>query len=461
MLLKKFLNKDDYPFYLLTVLFLVVHLFYPMVCDDLTRIQQFKSAGFKEVFWGMIDYSNTLSPRYITHVFVYFLLWMKYGRIIWILLDCLSIFVIAKTLSYLFIKNKKLNIIIAMLISMYPFQDMVTAGFISTTVGYTWVLAGVLCLASYLKYVSQGNKMHWYDVIVYFGIAAFAINQEQLSVVSLIFFVVYGILFRKNRACLTLSILSTFISILNIKLLFFTEAVRNRILQDSWWFPDFVELSFFDKIEIAFTSSMDTILFKNGIFLLLTLLLFIIIWKQHKSNLYRTLAAIPLIICLLGVFSEKGINIFTALSRYINTEVGQYGIVDINTYYKVMTYIPIMFMCICAGVTLINFWIVDGEFKNIWIPIGLMILGFITRIMMGFSPTVWASNTRTYLFLWFSLIAAILWFCDKFYIDIYVKAVHKYTNLKLLSQILIFVTIIGSIINNFILCLEYSYVMGF
>ena len=38
-----------------------------------------------------------------------------------------------------------------------------------------------------------------------------------------------------------------------------------------------------------------------------------------------------------------------------------------------------------------------------------IILGFASRCMMGFSPTIWISSDRTYIFLYFSFIISIVY----------------------------------------------------
>jgi hypothetical protein len=42
--------------------------------------------------------------------------------------------------------------------------------------------------------------------------------------------------------------------------------------------------------------------------------------------------------------------------------------------------------------------------KRFWLALYIMAAGFITRLAMGFSPTVWASSTRTYLFFYIAMI---------------------------------------------------------
>ena len=50
--------------------------------------------------------------------------------------------------------------------------------------------------------------------------------------------------------------------------------------------------------------------------------------------------------------------------------------------------------------------IFTGKFKS-WLAIGVLSAGFVTKFVMGFSPTIWASSERTSTFLLISIIACI------------------------------------------------------
>jgi len=39
----------------------------------------------------------------------------------------------------------------------------------------------------------------------------------------------------------------------------------------------------------------------------------------------------------------------------------------------------------------------------------LILIGFATRVVIGFSPTVWASSLRTFIVLYFALIICIIY----------------------------------------------------
>lgn len=46
---------------------------------------------------------------------------------------------------------------------LYPFSDMVSAGWIATTVNYLWPLLGLLYIALLLQKLAQNKFLHWYE----------------------------------------------------------------------------------------------------------------------------------------------------------------------------------------------------------------------------------------------------------------------------------------------------------
>ena len=72
---------------------------------------------------------------------------------------------------------------------------------------------------------------------------------------------------------------------------------------------------------------------------------------------------------------------------------------------EVLTWIPDLYITAVAIAILIAIWSVYEEKKKAIFPIYLLLVGLASRWVMCFSPTIWASDTRTYIFMYFSVIA--------------------------------------------------------
>jgi hypothetical protein len=71
-----------------------------------------------------------------------------------------------------------------------------------------------------------------------------------------------------------------------------------------------------------------------------------------------------------------------------------------------------------GGFVLINLWILSRNYTELIISVGTMLLGLMTRVMMGFSPTIWASAQRPNIFSWFSFIITIMYVYSRYRTDI-------------------------------------------
>ena len=169
--------KQDGFFIILVFISFLFHLAMKPGGDDIGRISAYSTMSYKDV---LIDTWNFLEgqPRYFTYLIVGTLCHLKYGFWIWRVTDCIIIFIILKSISYLFVKNKDLNLLVGILIGMYPFSEMMTAGAISTTVGYTWILSSLLLALVYLK-KANCEKLRWYEILLFTLATIYATEQEQ------------------------------------------------------------------------------------------------------------------------------------------------------------------------------------------------------------------------------------------------------------------------------------------
>ena len=69
------------------------------------------------------------------------------------------------------------------------------------------------------------------------------------------------------------------------------------------------------------------------------------------------------------------------------------------------TWFPVIFTILWIVAMLKTLWDAgESGLKDFCIPAAVFLGGGMTTVAMGFSPTVYASGTRTDLFLWFALI---------------------------------------------------------
>ena len=168
----------------------------------------------------------------------------------------------------LFVKNKKLNIVVALFVCMYPFKEMATAGALSTTVGYLWIVVAAFFGFALLKKSGENKGLKWYEALLYIISVLYASGQEQMCICLIVIFSITGFCAQKhkNRSLCLWSVIGEIISLANACVLFRVALGGGRIWEAKSYFPDFYSLSFIEKFEMAFSSTVDRIVFDYAIF---------------------------------------------------------------------------------------------------------------------------------------------------------------------------------------------------
>lgn len=161
------------------------------------------------------------------------------------------------------------------------------------------------------------------------------------------------------------------------------------------WFPDFGTLSFFRKIEIGISSTVYPILFKNNVPMLFLSSTLLIIINTFKNSLVKASTMIIFVMTLVfGVLGKYLVDLYPNIS-FLYSRLGKYGILSLSNLKSFVPYI--MFLIEFIALLIIILFLIKDNRKNIDIFI-ILLIGFGSRFMLCFSPTVWVSGNRTALF---------------------------------------------------------------
>lgn len=403
--------KRNYLFIIFVLGVFVLHLSMNATADDIQRIDTFRDMSLKDVWAYTLNKCNTVSHRYITYFIVNTMLYIRHGFFLWRVLDTIVIFMLLKTISYLFISNKNVDKLLLLLVAMYPIKDMVTAGPLSTTVGYLWPLAfGMLAFAILKK--QSTDRLHFLEVPLFLFGVLYGADQEQMCIAQILIYAYILIKSIWQKKINILAIVGMVISVayclLHVSL---GHSVRTEF-EVSAFFPDFYTLSFVDKVEMAFSSTMDRLIYDYGIFFVLSLVLLIGVWMRTEDNVLRMCSLLPVVCVLVG---NTNLRWLQTLRYTINTDIGhdvKYGVVNVDNYIDIISYLPLFVFCVVALLTLVNIYISDDNKLQAYELIGIIVTGMISRMALCITPNIYASNDRTYLFLFFALIAVIVCLVD-------------------------------------------------
>lgn len=397
------IDKSYIPFVFLGVGMLIIHLLIPIPTGD--------DIHFSSVPKGILDFTYFKS-RYInwsSRILIDFLIviFLHLPYIIWRVINTVVFVFLGVSISNLFVRKNKLilNWFIVFLLLIYPFREISDAGWVTTTMVYLWPLTSGLYAMTIIRKLLMNLKVSKYKYILASASLVYSTNFEILSGIFLIIFsilVVYQIIKRKINwyifSCFILSTCSTLFSIASPG----TIQRRNAEVR---WFVDFDKISLIDKLEIGLSSTFSHYIYEFSLlFLILCILIFISIRINYEDLFIRFFSAIPLLMTLIWGALLNFLSLFIPILSLLDPEITKYGFITLYNFSDISSYIVLIFLYLAAFlIPLMIFLVLGNTWKSV-LSIGIILLGFISRIVLSVSPTIWASGKRTFFFLSVSII---------------------------------------------------------
>lgn len=435
-------NDERFPFILLFACMLVLHIAMKEITgDDLAFARVLDNRKLGEF---LIERYNTWTSRLVIEGIMVIIL--QANIILWKLIDTLMYVLLGCSISYLFIEDNKreLNFLIIMLILIYPIRDMETAGWVATTMNYLWPLSLGMASIIPVKKVIKQVKIRNYEYILYILSTIYASNSEQTLIwliPTFISAIAFNYIYRKKISKFLL--LELFICLVNLAISLICPGNHNRLfLETQTWMPDFGTFTFIEKVYLGFSETM--VYFTTnciGLFIIFTIILFLIINSKHNNMFFRFISLIPLLIVVIG-------NSLSFMFPYLAILFKKFFIeysIDVQSYNILIEYIPAYTYILLVGCIVISIYLIfENNFVTL-LCLFILTLGLTTRMAMGFSPTLFASSTRTYLYLYFAFIITIIILMSRTKL-----VLPKEINLLLYRSITLMTML--SFFNNFIVC---------
>lgn len=351
-------------------------------------------------FSFLVNRYNTWSSRIIIEIFT--LIGVK-NPMVWKLLNSIMMAIAALLPMYLIKKGNEVKstdlILSAALFFTFPMSFFSETGWVATTTNYLWVFSlGIVSIYPLIRYTRKEKELRW---LTFTGIITtlYAANQEQMALILLTFTLILVLINWFNQQSIKPFIVPVIVNIAT--LIFVLTAKGNDIRYQHElknWFPDFEQLSFFKKVELGYSSTLRHLYFDTQ----LTIITFVsvIFILTISSFIYRKRLSF---VGLFGLIPFP-VSILFSLNSYFNgrkvmnilNQFNQYGTtIQLN---DPKSWIPDLILTILLFSTLLSvIYLLDYKANTYW-PLLFMSAAVVSRLIMGFSPTVWASATRTYLF---------------------------------------------------------------
>ncbi|MBQ8814223.1 MAG: hypothetical protein IJZ85_07000 [Lachnospiraceae bacterium] len=306
--------------------------------------------------------------------------------------------------------NRYIRLICCTLWMTYPYMHMNSAGYVITTVNYTWPLFFVLVCVYLLKELLNGRKLRWWEIVLNILCLLYPANTEQGAAVlfGTYFLVIIYYLFQKKKApimvyvCWGLTIAA---------LIFFATCpgISARLSDETaLLFPEFEGLSFIRKLEIGVTSGLYHFVFlENTMYALFTLVLWRVSRQYARCDHERVLCAVPFVLSMcFSMFSSVFYSWFPDLA-YFRTSLTRMGTLFTG---QPATIFPCLVYAVTIAAILYCLYLFSREnWLHTLLLVAFIALGFGARVMLGFSASIWASSDRTYMYMYTAFIMSIVY----------------------------------------------------
>ena len=320
---------------------------------------------------------------------------------LWRFLEVVALVVIAETLVYICVPQKKYAVFVyAVVLFCTDWHSLHSAGWGATTVNYLWPLAASMPAFVIAKKIHDGLPISKKAIVGSLPFLVFATNQEQvcawlfgLSLSFLLYRIVKNRRLTKNDSYIIISVLICAASLVFI----LTCPGNNRrfIVEINSWFPQYTSLSFFEKVQL-------------GVLTIFT----------YYYSLRSNMVIVPLCILLTVVLRAKSkrlfftqviLDVFIPLNAILRVLLGEKWLLANNKLPQFADFSSLAVICECAFLLIVGIMflcqivVAFGTKSKGLCNAFLLIAGFCSAFIIAFSPTVYASGSRCYLFLSYTM----------------------------------------------------------
>lgn len=319
--------------------------------------------------------------------------------------------------------NSKLQAQICFFVLMWavPMVSIREAGWISTTLNYLWPLTLGLVAMRPIKHWVKGEKCFVWEYPVCLLCMVFAVNTEQGAAVLLGAYLLFGayLLIKRKKLSLFYFLLLG-LAAASVVFIMTTPGNASRLLQEiDRFFPGYQYLNMSEKLLMGF---LDTVSFylpaggagrSNYLFALFSGILLAAMWQKRTEKHFLPkvmIAFLPfLFIWVIGVFGKywllyrgfpRGGHIIGLLS--LNRCLpggggvrGYFGWIPYSMGAVLLQAGVYLGLLICVALTI---YFLHGRSRETLFQFVILGAGLLSRLIIGFSPTIYESGERTTLF---------------------------------------------------------------
>lgn len=319
--------------------------------------------------------------------------------------------------------------VFSILVWTVPIASLGRAGWATTTTVYLWVLTFGIAAMHPIKHWLCGEQCPKWELALCPFALLYAANMEQMAAVLLGVYLVFGIYIFMEKKRLPI-FYCVMLFLLAASWVFMLTAPGNGVrnaLETELFFPEYAKLRTSDKIIMGFLESAhyylvagcDEMTFLFG--LLTGVLLLAFLTKSSKQKGFAIKMIPATIIAVFPFFFYWGIGVcgkllVTMEKPWLKDTWMEYLLRGLWNHdlplwgdfpwewipWQIATYLAVL---VCVAFTI---YVLHGNSKETWLQLLILGAGFASRMILGFSATIYRSGDRTALFASVAILIVVL-----------------------------------------------------
>ncbi|MBU9735966.1 DUF6056 family protein [Diplocloster agilis] len=431
---KKLARSEYLPLLILGVAYFAIHLVVPKIADDISTYDAYKNVDFfsPSFLWFMVKdwYFNWSSRIFLDFSMDFFNMAPQF---IWVILDVPAILLLIYSIARIFPAKHRTACmwVLVGFFFLYEFINLGGTGFITVTVTYLWPPALGMYSILLTKRLLTGEKVRmWQYILAALGLV-YATNQEQMCGIGLVLFTfcfIYQWVKKRPKLYIGIEWLITMANFINFATC--PGNAQRAISEEANYYVGYSTISFFNKIRMGIYATGMKLLIGNWLFFMFAILLAVLVIRKQKQLWKRIVGLIPLGIAIVfGPLAPYASRVFWVIDRIPDGGTLYGDPAAIGTVMVGREILMFALILIAAVTVLLSLYWIFGKSTLTWCLMFAVIMGYATRAVMGFSPTIWVSGERTYFWMHVALM-----FCSYVMFDeILSTAEGKYESLALMA----------------------------
>lgn len=305
------------------------------------------------------------------------------------------------------IKHKYQLLILLGLFLMINPLTLASAGIFATTICYLWPMSLFLFSISTILHPIKDQKIHQICKLLTFPTIIISVCNEQLAILSVIFFgsiVIYNFIKKQRTKSSIYSLL--FMSILGIVNIFICPgSYVRKISETAKWWPNFENLNILEKIEIGTTTTFSRLFLTPEVLIIIFVVLTLILAYKKRNSLSFSLSLISNILLVLFFIPANDKSNIVPINPFFKIRNLAIHSSPDNILPKAYNLIIISIFLVVILMTLVSIIISFKKSKESLFLSFTVLSGLFISLAISLSPTIFASSTRT-LFPFFVILAS-------------------------------------------------------